>query len=146
MHSSMSRAGSRGHRRGADMRVGGVGSVRAGREQVLKSLVAASVLWPLVDDGPSCPSCAAPRRPPVDDDLAECRSCATLGKLYDGSLTDLYPISYTTPDGALCAAVRDLKDKFRARSDNRLAREIGAILSAYLEAHLQCRPPRTAEV
>jgi hypothetical protein len=73
----------------------------------------------------------------VEDDLAECRSCATLRELYDGSLTDLYPISYTTPDGALCAAVRDLKDTFGARSDNRLAREIGAILSAYPEAHLQ---------
>jgi predicted amidophosphoribosyltransferase len=52
-------------------------------------------------------------------------------------LAELYPITYTAPRWALCAAVRDLKDRFRARPDAWLARDIGAILSAYLEVQLQ---------
>jgi hypothetical protein len=136
VHSSMSRAPWREHRHGARCAGGGVARAAASRERIVESLVAARVLWPLVDHGPSCCSCAAPRRPPLGDVLVNCRSCVELTELYEGGLADLYPISYTTPDGALCAAVRELKDRFGARSDNRLARDIGAILSAYLQAQL----------
>jgi hypothetical protein len=128
----MSRAPWREHRHRARC----VARAAASREQIVESLVAARVLWPLVDHGPSCCSCAAPRRPPLGDVFVNCRSCVELTELYEGGLADLYPISYTTPDAALCAAIRDLKDTFRARSDNRLAREIGAILSAHLEVQL----------
>src|SRR5919204_3540456 len=109
----------------------------ATREEVVERLVAASVLWPLVDYGPSCRSCAAPRRRRLDPVRAECRGCRELAGRYEGALADLHPVTYTTPDGALCAAVRDLKDRLGARSDTRLACDIGAILSAYLEAQLQ---------
>jgi hypothetical protein len=137
VRSSMSRAPWREHLHRARCAGGGVARAAASREQIVESLVAAGVLWPLVDHGPSCRSCAAPRRPPLGHDLVNCRSCVELTELYEGGLADLYPISYTAPDGALCAAVRELKDTFRARSDNRLAREIGAILSAYLQAQLE---------
>jgi hypothetical protein len=77
-----------------------------------------------------------PRKPSAAGDAAECRGCRALAKIYGNSLADLYPITYTAPQWALCAAVRDLKDLFDARCDNLLAHDLGAVLSAYLEHQL----------
>jgi hypothetical protein len=74
-----------------------------------------------------------PRRSAVGQDVVECRACRDLAELHSGALADLYPISYTTPDGSLCAVVRDLKDRTAACLDSPLARDIAAILSASLE-------------
>jgi adenine/guanine phosphoribosyltransferase-like PRPP-binding protein len=135
--SLVSPKGGRGHRGEAVIRLGELAPERAIREQVVEGLVAARVLWPLVDHGPSCRACAAPRRPPVGQDVVKCRACRDLAELYVGALADLYPISYTTPDGSLCAVVRELKDKAAACLDSSLARDIAAILSAYLETQLR---------
>ena len=106
------------------------------REKIVDALVTTRVLWPLVDYAPSCRLCAAPRQRQLGQVAVDCCSCRDLADLYDKSLTDLYPITYTTPQWPLCAAVRALKDIFHARSNNHLARNLGAILSAYLEAQL----------
>jgi hypothetical protein len=125
-----------GHRGGEQCAWDDVAAVGSGRDHVVAGLVAVGVLVPLVDYGPSCRLCAAPRGPQPNQELAECGSCRGLARLYERALADLHPISYTTPDGALCAGVRDLKDKFGARTDNRLACGVGAVLSAYLEVQL----------
>jgi hypothetical protein len=69
-------------------------------------------------------------------DFPTCYRCGELSNLYDGSLEDLFPMVYTTPQWALGTGIRQLKDEFGARPDNFIARNIGAVLSAYLEAQL----------
>jgi len=129
-------AGWRDFGRGARCAARSVGYARASREEIVDTLVSRGVLWPLVDCGPSCRRCGSPRRPSVASAASVCRSCRELTKLYDDSLADLYPITYTAPQWALCAGVRALKDLLDARCDNLLARDLGAVLSAYLEHHL----------
>jgi hypothetical protein len=133
---AMSEASWRANHQSVRCDVRAVADARASRQRVVDRSVSKRVLWPLIDHAPSCRLCAAPRQPPVRGDIAQCRSCRRLVNLYDNSLTDLYPISYTTPRWRLCAGIRELKDTFYARSDNLLARDIGAVLSAYLESQL----------
>ena len=104
------------------------------RDHIVDALASTRFLWPLVDHAPSCRLCATPRPRHPSDGVADCGRCRAIAALYDKSLTDLYPITYTAPQWPLCAAIRGLKDTFHARSDNHLARNIGAFLSAYLEA------------
>ena len=69
-------------------------------------------------------------------DAAECRACRALADAYASPLAHVHPITYTAPRWRLCVGVRVLKDVLAARSDSVPARNIGAILSAYLEHHL----------
>ena len=110
--------------------------VAASRSQIIEALASDGVLWPLVDEGPSCARCASPRQKMAAGDAAECRGCRMLAKAYASPLADVHPITYTAPRWRLCVGVRVLKDVLAARSDSVLARNIGAILSAYLEHHL----------
>lgn len=106
------------------------------RDCIVETLVAKRRLWPLIDHAPSCRFCAVPRQPQFARDFQVCYRCNELLNLYDHSLTELYPVTYTTPQWALGTGIRDLKDTFGARPNNPLARNIGAVLSAYLEAHV----------
>ena len=110
--------------------------VAASRSQIIEALASDGVLWPLVDEGPSCVRCASPRQKMAAGDAAECRGCRMLADVYASALADVHPITYTAPRWRLCVGVRVLKDVLAARSDSVLARNIGAILSAYLEHHL----------
>jgi Phosphoribosyl transferase domain len=106
------------------------------RDGIVEALVAKRRLWPLIDHAPSCRFCAIPRQPQYVRDFPTCYRCGELANLYDGSLDDLYPMTYTTPHWALGTGIRELKDDLHARPDNFIARSIGAVLSAYLEAQL----------
>ena len=108
----------------------------ATRDGIVAKLVEKQRLLPLIDHAPSCRFCAIPRQPQYVRDFPTCYRCSELSNLYDSSLEDLYPIVYTTPQWALGTAIRQLKDDFGARPDNFIARNIGAVLSAFLEAQL----------
>ena len=111
----------------------------AARDGIVEALVAKRRLWPLIDHAPSCRFCGIPRQPQYVRDYPTCYRCSELANLYDGSLDDVYPVTYTTPQWALGTGIRQLKDDFQARPDNFIARNIGAVLSAYLEAQLAGR-------
>lgn len=107
---------------------------RGSREGILEALVAKRRLWPLIDHAPSCRHCAVPRQPQYVRDFPTCFRCGEHAVLYGNSLEDVYPITYTTPLWPLGTGIRELKDTFQARPDNFIARSLGAVLSAYLEA------------
>jgi hypothetical protein len=106
------------------------------RDRIVETLVSKRRLWPLIDHAPSCRFCARPRQVQYVRDFPTCYGCGEAAAVYNNSLDDLYPVTYTTPQWALGTGIRDLKDTFNARSDNPIARNIGAVLSAYLEAQL----------
>lgn len=103
------------------------------RDAIVARRVERGRLLPLIDYH-SCRFCAVPRKPEHARGFATCYSCGQLQKRYESSLTDLYPVTYTTRDWSLGTGLRQLKDDFGARPDHALARNIGAVLSAYLEA------------
>jgi hypothetical protein len=84
--------------------------VAASRSQIIEALASDGVLWPLVDEGPSCVRCASPRQKMAAGRAAECRGCRMLAKAYAGPLADVHPITYTAPRWRLCVGVRVLKD------------------------------------
>jgi hypothetical protein len=72
-------------------------SVLPGRSSIVEALASAGILWPLVDAGPSCRRCAVPREPHTAGEVAECRGCHALARVYADALTDLFPVTYTAP-------------------------------------------------
>jgi hypothetical protein len=103
------------------------------RAGVIARLTARGGLWPLLPWN-ACALCALPRRAPAPTSL--CDGCRRLRRIYGDALADLHPAALTARDWALGAALRTFKDVGGASPDGPHARELAAILSAYLEARL----------
>lgn len=105
------------------------------REVLIERLVEGRRLWPLLPHH-ACTLCALPRKAEWAKDWATCYGCKQARELYGDALTDLYPLTVTTKDWAVGGGLRLFKDRYKARVETRFALGFGAVLSAWLEAHV----------
>jgi hypothetical protein len=107
----------------------------ARRTAILAALAAGGGLWPLLPFNALCALCALPRRTATPEPL--CDACRRLRADHGDALADLHPAALTAGDWALLRALRAFKDApAGVTADGPRARELAAVLSAFLEVRV----------
>jgi len=110
------------------------------REQLVQQLVDGRHLFRLLDHY-SCQFCGCPRQEKYHRGFSTCWGCEQNQRHYGDALSDLVPITYTTKKWSLGTAIRDFKDVNDASASVPTALYFGALLSLWLDEHIDTVVP-----